>query len=158
MALGARRGDILGLVVRQGAALVVAGGVIGVIAAAASSRVLESILYGVTTDDLPAFVAGPLVLVVAALAACWLPARRSQQGRADEGAALRIGDRRRRNSRTLRLRKKIRTMDGADPARSFARHSCFFREIAPARHRLPDLAQDCCGPAPLQGGVAAARH
>ena len=79
MALGARRGDILGLVVRQGAALVVAGGVIGVIAAAASSRVLESILYGVTTDDLLAFVAGSLVLVVAALAACWLPARRASR-------------------------------------------------------------------------------
>ena len=79
MALGARRGDILALVVRQGAALVIAGGVIGVLAAAASSRVLESILYGVTTDDLPAFVAGPLVLLVAALAACWLPARRASR-------------------------------------------------------------------------------
>ena len=57
-------------------------------AAAASSRVLESILYGVTTDDLPAFVAGPLVLVVAALAACWLPARRA--GRVEPMQALRF--------------------------------------------------------------------
>ena len=88
MALGARRGDMVALVVRQGAALVVAGGVIGVFAAAASSRVLESILYGVTTDDLPAFVAGPLVLVVAGLAACWLPARRA--GRVEPMQALRF--------------------------------------------------------------------
>ena len=44
MALGARRGDILALVIRHGASLVVAGSVIGVCAAAASSRVLESLL------------------------------------------------------------------------------------------------------------------
>ena len=77
MALGARRGHILALVVRQGAALVVAGGVIGVFAAAASSRVLESLLYGVTTDDPLTFIAAPLVVAAVALAACWLPARRA---------------------------------------------------------------------------------
>ena len=77
MALGARRGDILALVVRQGAALVVAGGVIGVFAAAASSRVLESLLYGVTADDPMTFLAAPLVLLAVALVACWLPARRA---------------------------------------------------------------------------------
>ena len=77
MALGARRGDILGLVVRQGAMLVVAGAVVGLGAAAASSRVLESFLYGVTTDDRLTFVAAPLVLVAVALVACWLPARRA---------------------------------------------------------------------------------
>ena len=77
MALGARRGDIIGLVVRQGAMLVVAGAVIGLGAAAASSRVLESFLYGVTTDDRLTFVAALLVLVAVALVACWLPARRA---------------------------------------------------------------------------------
>ena len=77
MALGARRGDILGLVVRQGAMLVVAGAVVGLGAATASSRVLESFLYGVTTDDRLTFVAAPLVLVAVALVACWLPARRA---------------------------------------------------------------------------------
>ena len=77
MALGARRGDILGLVIRQGALLVVAGAVVGLGAAAASSRVLESFLYGVTTDDRLTFVAAPLVLVAVALVACWLPARRA---------------------------------------------------------------------------------
>jgi predicted permease len=77
MALGARRGDILALVVRQGAALVAAGGVIGLFAAAASSRVLESLLYGVTADDRLTFAAAPLVVVAVALVACWLPARRA---------------------------------------------------------------------------------
>ena len=77
MALGARRGDILALVVKQGAALVVVGGVIGMFAAAASSRVLESLLYGVTTDDLLPFLGAPLVLVAVALVACWLPGQRA---------------------------------------------------------------------------------
>ena len=77
MALGARRGAILALVIRQGAALVIAGGAIGVFAAAASSRVLESLLYGVDTDDPLTFIAAPLVVVAVALVACWLPARRA---------------------------------------------------------------------------------
>ena len=76
MALGARRGDILALVVRQGAALVAAGAVAGVAAAAASSRILESFLYGITTDDRLTFVAAPLVLIAVALVACYVPSRR----------------------------------------------------------------------------------
>ena len=79
MALGARRGDIVGLVVRQGALLVAAGALMGVAFAAASSRVLESFLYGVTTDDRLTFLAAPLVLVAVALVACWLPVRRATQ-------------------------------------------------------------------------------
>ena len=88
MALGAQRGDIVALVVRQGGALVAAGAVLGLLAAAASSRVLESFLYGVGTDDRLTFVAGPLVLVAAALVACWLPARRAT--RIDPVHALRV--------------------------------------------------------------------
>ena len=75
MALGAQRGDVLALVVRQGAALVASGTVIGFAAAAASSRILQSFLYGVATDDRLTFVAAPLALVVAALFACYVPAR-----------------------------------------------------------------------------------
>ena len=63
MALGAQRGDILGLLVKQGMRLVMVGAFIGVAAAAASSRILESFLYGVTMDDRLTFVAAPLVLV-----------------------------------------------------------------------------------------------
>ena len=77
MALGAQRGDVLALVVRQGAVLVGAGAVVGLAAAAASSRVLESFLYGITTGDRLTFAAAPLVLAAAALVACWLPARRA---------------------------------------------------------------------------------
>ena len=77
MALGARRGDVLALVVRQGAALVATGAVVGLAAAAASSRILESFLYGIATDDRLTFVAAPLALVAAALFACYVPARRA---------------------------------------------------------------------------------
>ena len=77
MALGAQTKHVLALVVRQGALLVVAGVGLGLLAAAASSRVLESFLFGVTLSDRLTFVAAPLVLVAVALVACWLPARRA---------------------------------------------------------------------------------
>ena len=77
MALGAQRGDILTLVVGQGAALIAAGAVAGLLTAAALSRILESFLYGVATADRLTFVAAPLLLVAVALVACWLPARRA---------------------------------------------------------------------------------
>ena len=77
MALGAQRGHIVGLLAKQGTGLVAAGAVVGVAASAASSGILESFLYGVTTDDLTTFVAALLVLVAVAFVACWLPARRA---------------------------------------------------------------------------------
>ncbi len=83
----ARGGDILALVARQGAALVAVGTTIGMAGAVASSRVLESLLYGVATNDRLTFVAAPLVLVTVALAACWFPAR--QATRVDPMKALR---------------------------------------------------------------------
>ena len=58
MALGAERGDVLALVVRQGAGLVAAGIVLGVLASAASARLLESFLFGVAADDRLTFVGG----------------------------------------------------------------------------------------------------
>ncbi len=75
MALGAQRRDIVALIVRQGAALVAGGVVVGLLAAAASTRVLESLLFGVTTADALTFAAASLVLLAAALLACYLPAR-----------------------------------------------------------------------------------
>ena len=77
MALGARSGDVLALVVTQGAVLVAGGAVIGLATAAASSRILESFLYGVATDALVTFAAAPLALFAAALFACYVPARRA---------------------------------------------------------------------------------
>ena len=88
MALGAPRGDIVRLVVRQGAALIATGTVAGLLAAGASSRVLESFLYGVTTDDPLTFVLAPLVLVAVAVFACWLTGRRAT--RIDPMEALRV--------------------------------------------------------------------
>ena len=75
MALGAQRRDIVALVVRQGAALVAFGVAVGLPAAGASTRILESLLFGVTAADTPTFAAASLVLLAAALLACYLPAR-----------------------------------------------------------------------------------
>ena len=88
MALGARRGDVLALVVRQGAGLVAAGTLVGLVAAAGSARLLESFLFGVDTGDRLTFVAAPLVLAGVALLACWLPGRRA--ARLDPMDALRV--------------------------------------------------------------------
>jgi putative ABC transport system permease protein len=76
-ALGAQRADVLRLIVGSGARLAAVGVVVGVAAAAASTRVLESMVYGVGVRDVGAFVGGALLLVAVALAACLLPARRA---------------------------------------------------------------------------------
>ena len=72
-----QRGDVLALVVRQGAGLVAAGIVLGALASAGSARLLDSFLFGVAADDRLTFVAAPLVLAVVAVVACWLPGRRA---------------------------------------------------------------------------------
>ena len=77
MALGAGSTRIVTLVLRQGAALVGVGTLVGVAVALAGSRVLESLLYGVSADDLLTFALAPLALVAIALVACWIPARRA---------------------------------------------------------------------------------
>ena len=87
LALGARRGDILALVVGRGAALVVVGLAAGIPAAAAATRLLESLLFGIGQLDGRTFLAAPLLVAAAALLACWLPARRVS--RIDPAAILR---------------------------------------------------------------------
>ena len=77
MALGAGRGNVVLLVVRQGGMLVAAGGVLGLLAATASTRVVASLLFGVTTTDVLTFAGATAVLLAAGLLACWLPARRA---------------------------------------------------------------------------------
>ncbi len=79
MALGAERGRILALVVRHGLALAAAGVALGLAGAFALTRLLESLLFGVSATDLLTFTAVPLVLVATALAACLLPARRASR-------------------------------------------------------------------------------
>jgi predicted permease len=77
MAVGARPADVRRLVVGQGMALVAAGMVLGVAAAFALTHLLASLLFGVGATDPLTFVTVPLLLAVAALLACDLPARRA---------------------------------------------------------------------------------
>ena len=88
MALGAQRGAVVALVVRQGAGLVAAGTLLGLLVSAASVRLLDSFVFGVATDDPLTLVAAPLVLAGVALLACWLPGRRA--ARIDPMDALRV--------------------------------------------------------------------
>ena len=87
MALGAGKSDILRLVVGQGLALTVIGIAIGLAAALAFSRVMTSLLYKVGTHDLTTFALAPLVFILIALAASYLPARRAT--RVDPTEAMR---------------------------------------------------------------------
>ena len=79
MALGARRHDVIRLVLRQGAALASAGIILGLTGAFALTRLLASLLYEVGPTDPLTFLAVPIVLVTVAMLACWLPARRAAQ-------------------------------------------------------------------------------
>jgi putative ABC transport system permease protein len=77
MALGARRFDVLKLVVQQGMLLVVIGLVLGIFGAIALTRVMSSVLYEITPKDPVTFVAVAIFLPVVALIACYIPARRA---------------------------------------------------------------------------------
>ena len=77
MALGADAGGIRNLIVQQGAALIGVGVVLGLAGAVATTRVLDSMLFGVSVLDLPTLILVPVVLITVALVACYLPARRA---------------------------------------------------------------------------------
>jgi predicted permease len=87
LALGAPREAVMRLVLRQGVRLVVAGGALGVIIAVAVMRGLSGLLYGVSATDPITFGAVAGILIVVALAACYVPARRAT--RVDALIALR---------------------------------------------------------------------
>jgi ABC-type lipoprotein release transport system permease subunit len=76
-ALGAARGSILRLILGWGAALALAGTVLGIAGALALTRFLTSLLYGFSPTDPFTFVGVPLLLLGIALLACYLPARRA---------------------------------------------------------------------------------
>jgi putative ABC transport system permease protein len=77
MALGAQRGDVLQLVVRQGMFLAAIGVVVGLVGAFAFTRVIANLLFGVGASDPMTFIAISLLLIAVAFVACYLPARRA---------------------------------------------------------------------------------
>jgi ABC-type antimicrobial peptide transport system permease subunit len=79
MALGAAGRDVVTLVTRQGLGLVLVGVVLGSALAAAGTRVLASVLYGVATTDVGIFLGTASVLVAVASIANWIPARRASR-------------------------------------------------------------------------------
>ncbi|MGJ5817508.1 ABC transporter permease [Paludibaculum fermentans] len=87
MALGATTRDILTLVLRQGLVLTLTGTAAGLAVSLLITRLMQSLLYGVKPLDPQTFAAVPAVLIVVALAACYLPARRA--ARVDAMLALR---------------------------------------------------------------------
>jgi ABC-type antimicrobial peptide transport system permease subunit len=77
MALGAQMTDVLKLVLGNAMVLVVIGAVIGLAGAYALTRVMSRLLFEVTPTDFFTFAMVPLVLIVVALVACLVPARRA---------------------------------------------------------------------------------
>jgi putative ABC transport system permease protein len=77
MALGARREEVLGMVVRQGAGLILAGVGSGLLLAGGLAQLLSRLLFTVSPNDPTIFAAVPLVLAAVALVATWLPAQRA---------------------------------------------------------------------------------
>jgi predicted permease len=88
MALGAQTTDVLKLVVRDGLKLVVIGVLVGLVGAFMLSRLLTTLLFGVTPTDSVTYVTVALGLVAVALAACYIPARRA--AKVDPLVALRF--------------------------------------------------------------------
>jgi predicted permease len=87
MALGAQRGNVLQLILGNGMAMVLAGVVVGLGVTIAFTRSINSLLYGIGNFDAISFFAAAVVLILVALVACWLPARRAM--RVDPIIALR---------------------------------------------------------------------
>ncbi len=79
MALGARRGDVFRLVLRQGMTLTLIGFAMGLAASLALTRLLSSLLYEVSATDPTTFVSISLLLMAVAMLACYLPARRAMK-------------------------------------------------------------------------------
>jgi putative ABC transport system permease protein len=87
MALGAQRGDILRMILGQGTRLALVGTGIGIAVSLGLTRLIASQLFGVTATDPVTFLSVAILIVLVALAACYIPARRAM--RVDPVTALR---------------------------------------------------------------------
>ncbi len=87
MALGAQRGDVVRMILRQGMRLAIGGSAIGLLLAAGASQALVVFLFGVPPLDPAIFGGAAALFTVVGLAACYLPARRATT--VDPLAALR---------------------------------------------------------------------
>jgi putative ABC transport system permease protein len=87
MALGAQQYDVLRLVLGEGSRLTAVGVALGLAAAFALTRLLRSLLFGVTASDPVTFAAVSILLALVAMTACYIPARRAS--RVDPMVALR---------------------------------------------------------------------
>jgi putative ABC transport system permease protein len=87
MVLGAQTDDVLALVMKQGAWMVLVGVAAGLLTALALTRFMASLLFGVAATDLATFASVSAILAGVTLAACWVPARRAT--RVDPMVALR---------------------------------------------------------------------
>jgi putative ABC transport system permease protein len=87
LALGAQRGKIMAMVLRQGLGLAMAGAALGLVGSVIVSHLMAGLLYGVNPTDLLTFAGVTLVLTAVALVACYIPARRAM--RVDPLVALR---------------------------------------------------------------------
>jgi ABC-type antimicrobial peptide transport system permease subunit len=77
MALGARTPDVLTLVLKEGMTLALIGEAVGLVGAFALTRLIRTLLFGVTPTDATTFLAVAGVLTAVALLACYFPARRA---------------------------------------------------------------------------------
>jgi len=79
MALGAQRRDVLKLVMSDAARMTVGGVVVGLIAAAGLTRLIKSMLFGISTTDPVTFAGVAILLTTVAFVACYLPTRRAMR-------------------------------------------------------------------------------
>jgi len=77
MALGARRVDVLRMILGHGLALTLGGLVLGIFGALLLTRFLSTLLFDIRPTDLPTYIAASLLLLAVAIAACLIPARRA---------------------------------------------------------------------------------